>query len=112
MAVWYDQERTPLDEMLLVTGIPAARTKDGRIVVFCAVDFPHWSDELAAIILELQHSYSDLSENRKLMLAGQSSRRFRDHVEDLDWLVETDIRPNYLPVFTWAASDEDLQVAE
>ena len=109
MALWYHQEQSKLTQMLLETGIPAGTTRDGRVVVFAAVDFPHWSDELAAVVTDLQSAYGNVSPNRELLLAGQGSGTFTTQVRKLGWTMKTDIRTAYLPSFAWAITDEQLQ---
>jgi len=109
MALWYHQEQSKLTQMLLETGIPAGTTRDGRVVVFAAVDFPHWSDELAAVVTDLQSAYGSVSPYRELLLAGQGSGSFTTQVRKLGWSMKTDIRTAYLPSFTWAITDEQLQ---
>ena len=109
MALWYHQEQSMLTKMLLATGLPAGTTRDGRVVVFAAVDYPHWTEELSVVIVDLQSAYGDVSDRRELLLAGQGSGRFTTQVKELGWTVRSDTRLAYLPSFTWAITDEQLQ---
>ena len=110
MAYWFHENHTPLKRLVMETGLPAGITNDGRVVVFAAVDFPHWSNELSAIMQDMAAAYDGLAPNHELYLAGNASGNFRVHVEDLGWSVNTHMRDEYLStVFPWAvvAAEKD-----
>jgi hypothetical protein len=99
----------PLEQMLLTTGLPAARTKDGSVIVFAATDFPHWTHLQSDIVAQLDVAYKAITPHPRLMLAGNTSGKFNQQVLDMDWTVETNLRNAYLPMLPWAMRDEELQ---
>ncbi len=109
MALWFHNNDAPLKKIVVVTGLPAGITNDGRVVVFAAVDFPHWSNLLAEVIHDMQRAYSDLAPRHELLLAGKASRNFIAHVEELDWKVRTGIRYEYLEMLPWAMTDGEMK---
>ena len=109
MASWYHENRDPLREMLLTTGLPAARTEAGDVVVFAATDFPHWTHVQADVVQQLDVAYKAITPQPHLMLAGNASGEFKREVQDLDWVVTTNVRSEYLPVFQWAMQDLEFE---
>ena len=112
MASWYHQTQVPLDRMLLVLGVPAAVTRDGRVVVFSASDYPHWTDAESSMALQVHEAYKDLSNRRELLIAGNGSTSLRREVEALGWDIRTYLRNEYLPRFPWAMTDEQIQASD
>ena len=109
MALWFHENEAPLERLVVETGLPAGVTADGRVVVFAAVDFPHWSNELSQIIREMQIAYDGLAPQHELLLAGKASRNFIAHVEELDWSVRTGLRYEYLEMLPWAVTDGEMR---
>jgi len=109
MATWYHSTQAPLDRMLLVLGVPAAMTRDGRVVVFSASDFPHWTDTESSMALQVHDAYKDLSNRRELLIAGNGSSSLRREVEALGWSIRLHLRNDYLPRFPWAITDAEMQ---
>ena len=108
MAIWYHSNQQPLSAMLHETGLPAALTQDGRVVVFAAIDFPHWSEELAALMREMQDAYEDVSPRRELLLAGNAQGVFKDHIREMNWDVRINLRDEYLGMLPWAVTNGDM----
>ena len=108
MAVWYHKNQAPLKKMLLVTGLPAAETRDHDAIVFAATDFPHWTHVQAGVIKELDVAYKPISPRPKLFLAGNASGEFKREVEDMGWEIRINVRNEYLPTIPWAIRDEEL----
>ena len=108
MALWYHSNQVPLERFVALTGLPAAITQDGRVVVFAAVDFPHWSSELAELMREMQESYEDVSPRRELLLAGNAQRVFKEHIREMNWEVRIDLRDEYLEMLPWAVTNGEM----
>jgi hypothetical protein len=108
MAYWYHENVAPLKRMVLETGLPAAITEDGNVVVFAAVDFPHWSTELEEIMQEMDSAYKEVSPDRELILAGNASRTFKAHMQELDWTLRIGVRDYYLDMLPWAITNGDM----
>ena len=112
MALWFHSNEAPIKRMVFETGLPAGITADGRVVVFAAVDFPHWSDALAKVFRETQSAYDGLAPRHELWLAGKASRNFIAHIEELDWSVRTNLRYEYLEMLPWAVTDGEMRQAK
>ena len=112
MAVWYHKNQAPLEKMLLVTGLPAAETRDHDAIVFAATDFPHWTHDQAGIIKQLDAAYKPISPRPKLLLAGNASGEFKREVEEMGWAIRINVRNEYLPTIPWAIRDEELLASD
>ena len=108
MALWYHNNQQPLEEFVARTGLPAAITRRGSVVVFAAVDFPHWSTELADLMREMQEAYEDVSPRRELLLAGNAQGVFKDHIREMNWEVRINLRDEYLEMLPWAVTNGEM----
>ena len=108
MALWYHSNQVPLEQFVARTGLPAAITRDGTVVVFAAVDFPHWNSETASLMREMQSAYEDVSPRRILLLAGNAKSGFKQHIRELNWEVRVELRDEYLEMLPWAVSNGEM----
>jgi hypothetical protein len=101
MANWFHTTQSPLDHMVGGTGIPAAVTKDGRLVVFSGADSASWTREAATVAVDFTRIYEGMSEMRELWLSGTATPRFVSEVENLGWSIRSGVRQEILPRIPW-----------
>jgi len=101
MAGWFHTTQSPLDRMVSGSGIPAAVTVDGRLVVFSGADAASWTKEAANVAIEFTGIYEEVSEMRELWLSGTATPRFVSEVGQLGWSVRPGVRREILPRIPW-----------
>ena len=109
MALWYHENRTSLERIIVRTGLPAAITTDGKVVVFAAVDFPHWSAELSQLMTDMDAEYANDGREHTLLLAGNAQGVFRDHMRELGWQLDLNLRDEYLAMLPWAVTNGEVK---
>ncbi len=79
---------SPLAEIVGGIRLPAARTRDGRLVVCAGFDALYWTERVADGARQIALAYRDAAASeRQFRLAGTASPRLRTEVESLGWKV-------------------------
>ncbi len=81
--------QAPLAEVVGGIRLPAARTRDGRLVVCAGFDALYWTERVADGARQIALAYRDAeATERQFWLAGTASPRLRAEVENLGWQVQ------------------------
>jgi hypothetical protein len=102
MAGWFHSKQAPLTRMVAGTGVPAALTKDKRLIVFTGADYTYWTKDVGQISRDFTKIYNKLSPRREVWVAGRASPKFISGVKRLGWIVQSGIRAKYLSRIPWA----------
>ena len=92
MAGWYHTSQTPLERMVGASGVPGALAKDGRIIVFSALDYAYWTEQGAPIVSDFMKLYEGLPGRPEAWFSGGASPRFIAVAESRGWTVRTGVR--------------------
>jgi len=106
MADWYNENESPLVEMLPGTLVPVALTADKKLITFSAADFAYWTPEGAATAAQFSDQFREYSPNREAWVADQVSARFVEGLGELGWTVRSGLRSSVLPEIPWGLSDD------
>jgi len=106
MADWYNQNESPLVEMLPGTLIPVALTADKKVIAFSAADFAYWTPEQKVVIVDFDGLYKDYSLQREAWIADQVSPRFVEGLGELGWTVRSGLRSSVMPEIPWGLADD------
>ncbi|MCH9648433.1 MAG: hypothetical protein K0U98_09350 [Deltaproteobacteria bacterium] len=88
----YHRGSKSIAEIVPVARIPVARTEQGILAIFVAVDHLSWTEDLAGRSVELLDALSGgtAPKAKELWLGGEASSRFREELESRGWKVNTD----------------------
>jgi hypothetical protein len=107
MADWFNENDTPLVEILPGPLIPVGKAEDGRVIVFTAIDYAYWTEQTAAIVERMTELYRPQARSLEVWIADYVSERFVEETGKRGWTVRSGIRSTVLPEIQWGLQDEE-----